>query len=117
MKCSVERKLQDAVACFFAETAQKGGRPPPELVPSPPRQRGGRRPGSAERIAALSALANRQQRRRPAGGQEEAGQGPSMKQGRPNRAADQRADQRAVRGRQQQQGAGQWSLAAAVCYA
>lgn len=112
MEGSVERKLQDAVASFFAETAQKGGRPPPELVPPPPSYRSGRRPGSAERIASLSALAKRQQRRRPAGEQDEAAQGPAVRQGRPNRAADQQAG----RGRQQQ-GAGNWSPATAVCYA
>lgn len=113
MEGSVERKLQDAVARFFSESAQKGGKPPPDLVPPPPSQRGGRQPGSAERVAALSALAKRQQRRRPAGAAEEqAGQALAMKQGRLNRAADQQAG----RGRQQQ-GGGQWSPAAAVCYA
>ena len=113
----MERKLQDAVACFFAESVQKAGRPPAgssELAPLPPPQQGSLRPGSTERIAALSALAKRQQRRRPHGAQGGADEAPLTKEGRPNRAADQQAG----RGRRQR-GGQQWSPgpAAAVCYA
>ena len=74
---SMERKLQAAVASFF-ETVQK----------APP----ARGAASAERVAALSSLAKRQQRKRQLRSSPLAAPvaGPALRNGRPNRAADQR---------------------------
>lgn len=91
---AVERKLQHAVASFFAESVQKKPAPPPAEC------RTAALPGSNSRLATLFSASKRHQQQqlqvRQSSGKCAAVQAPGvpMRNGRPNRAADQQGQQR-----------------------